>query len=99
MHTTDGAVASPERRMAGVMQMLSFAAGVAEAKRATAGDDIASTLVHAAIHCDRLTDGEPVVEGQRLRAHPRTGGDTAIDHDLNASAIRHSCLSGAATIA
>ena len=58
MHTTDDAVAPPERRMAAVMEMLSFAAGVAEAKRNTPGDDIASTLVHAEIDGDRLTDGE-----------------------------------------
>ena len=44
--------------MAAVMEMLSFAAGVAEAKRNTPGDDIASTLVHAEIDGDRLTDGE-----------------------------------------
>ena len=58
MHTTDDAVAPPERRMAAVMEMLSFAAGVAEAKRTSPGDDIASTLVHAEIDGDRLTDGE-----------------------------------------
>jgi cytochrome P450 len=58
MHTTDDAVASPERRLAAVTEMLTFAAEVADAKRASRGDDIASTLVHAEVDGDRLTDGE-----------------------------------------
>ena len=58
MHTTDDHVASPERRLAAVTEMLSYAAEVGNAKRASPGDDIASTLVHAEIDGDRLTEGE-----------------------------------------
>jgi cytochrome P450 len=38
--------------------MLTYAAGVVDAKRRNPGDDIASTLVQAEIDGDRLTDGE-----------------------------------------
>lgn len=58
MHTTDDAAASPETRMAAMVEMLTFAAEVASAKRANPGDDIASTLVQAELDGDRLTDGE-----------------------------------------
>lgn len=58
MHTTDPSVATPERQMEAVGEMLAYAAGVAADKRAYAGDDIASTLVHASIDGDALTDEE-----------------------------------------
>jgi cytochrome P450 len=58
MHTTDDAVASPERKLAAIGEMLGYAAGVAEAKRREPGDDLASTLVHASIDGDQLTDAE-----------------------------------------
>ncbi len=58
MHTTDDAVASPERRAEAMIEMLTFAQSVAEDKRRNPGDDIASTLVQAEVDGDRLTDGE-----------------------------------------
>ena len=58
MHTTDPSVATPERQMEAVGEMLAYAAGVAADKRAYPGDDIASTLVHASIDGDALTDEE-----------------------------------------
>ena len=58
MHTTDDAVASPERRAEAMIEMLTFAQQVAEDKRRHPGDDIASTLVQAEVDGDRLTDGE-----------------------------------------
>ena len=58
MHTTDPAVVTPERQMEAVGEMLSYAAGVAADKRAKPGDDIASTLVHASIDGDALTEEE-----------------------------------------
>ena len=58
MHTTDDSVASPERRAEAMVEMLTFAAEVAEDKRRNPGDDIASTLVRAEVDGDRLTDGE-----------------------------------------
>lgn len=58
MHTTDDAVAPPEKKGAAIMEMLMYAQSVAEAKRANPGDDIASTLVQAEVDGDRLTDGE-----------------------------------------
>ncbi|MBI5087565.1 MAG: cytochrome P450 [Actinobacteria bacterium] len=58
MHTTDDAVASPERRGMAVFEMLSYAQQVAERKRAQPGDDIASALVQAEVDGDRLTDAE-----------------------------------------
>lgn len=58
MHTSDDAVASPERRAEAMVEMLSFAQSVAEEKRRNPGDDIASTLVTAEVDGDRLTDGE-----------------------------------------
>ena len=38
--------------------MLGYAGEVAERKRAEPGDDIATTLVHAVVDGDRLTDAE-----------------------------------------
>lgn len=58
MHTTDDAVHSREERMMAVVEMLTYAAGVVDAKRRNPGDDIASALVQAEIDGDRLTDGE-----------------------------------------
>jgi cytochrome P450 len=58
MHTTDESVHSREERMQAVFEMLTYAAGVVEAKRRNPGDDIASTLVQAEVEGDRLTDGE-----------------------------------------
>lgn len=58
MHTTDDAVHPREERMQAVVEMLTYAAGVVDAKRRDPGDDIASTLVQAEIDGDRLTDGE-----------------------------------------
>lgn len=58
MHTTDLTVAPPERKMAAMVEMLTYAQGVAEQKRENPGPDIASTLVQAEVDGDRLTDGE-----------------------------------------
>ena len=58
MHTTDDAVAPPERRAAAMIEMLNYANEVARAKREKPGDDIASTLVQAEVDGDRLTDAE-----------------------------------------
>lgn len=58
MHTTDDAVATPEMRLAATMEMLAYGAGVAEQKRRSPGDDIASALVQAEVNGDRLTDAE-----------------------------------------
>jgi cytochrome P450 len=58
MHTTDLAVAPPERKMAAIGEMLGYAASVAQAKRANPSDDIASALVQAEVDGDRLTDDE-----------------------------------------
>jgi cytochrome P450 len=58
MHTTDDAIAPPERKMAAIGEMLAYAQQVAEHKRRTPGDDIASTLVQATVDGDQLTDAE-----------------------------------------
>lgn len=58
MHTTDDAVAPPEKKAMAIAEMLGYAQQVAELKRATPGNDIASTLVQAEVDGDRLTDGE-----------------------------------------
>jgi cytochrome P450 len=58
MHTTDDAVAPPEARMAAIGEMLGYAASVAQTKRDSPADDIASALVQAEIDGDRLTDAE-----------------------------------------
>jgi len=58
MHTTDPAVVTPERQMEAVAEMLMYAAGVAAEKRSRPADDIASSLVHASIDGDSLTDDE-----------------------------------------
>ncbi len=58
MHTTDPLVAPPNVKAAAAEEMLGYALTVAEQKRRTPGDDIASVLVHAEVEGDRLTDGE-----------------------------------------
>jgi cytochrome P450 len=58
MHTTDLTVAPLERKTAAMEEMLAYAQTIAEAKRRSPGDDIASTLVQAEVDGDRLTDGE-----------------------------------------
>jgi cytochrome P450 len=58
MHTTDPLVAPPEVKAAATQEMLDYALTVADQKRRSPGDDIASTLVQAEVDGDRLTDGE-----------------------------------------
>lgn len=58
MHTTDPSVATPERQMEAVAEMLVYAAGVAAEKRLRPRDDIASALVHASVDGDALSDEE-----------------------------------------
>ena len=58
MHTTDLTVAPPERKMAAIGEMLTYAAEVAQSKRANPTDDIGSLLVQAEVDGERLTDGE-----------------------------------------
>ena len=58
MHTTDPSVVTPERQMEAVAEMLMYAAGVAAYKRSHPADDIASTLVHASVEGDALSDDE-----------------------------------------
>ncbi len=58
MHTTDDAVAPPEKKAMAIGEMLGYAQQVAEQKRVRPGDDIASALVQAEVDGDRLTDGE-----------------------------------------
>jgi cytochrome P450 len=58
MHTTDDAVHSRDERTMAVIEMLTYAQGVIDAKRHSPGNDIASALVQAEIDGDRLSDGE-----------------------------------------
>ena len=58
MHTTDDAIAPPEKKGMAITEMLNYAQQVADAKRANPSDDIASTLVQAQVDGDRLTDAE-----------------------------------------
>jgi cytochrome P450 len=58
MHTTDVAIAPPERKVAAIGEMLAYAQQVAEHKRRSPADDIASTLVQATVDGDQLTDAE-----------------------------------------
>ncbi len=58
MHTTDDAIAPPEKKGTAITEMLNYAQQVADAKRANPSDDIASTLVQAQVDGDRLTDAE-----------------------------------------
>ena len=56
MHTNDSAVAPPEVKMAAVGEMLAYGQSVADIKRKTPGDDLATILVNAEVDGDRLTN-------------------------------------------
>jgi cytochrome P450 len=58
MHTTDPAAVTPERQLEAITEMLGYAAGVAQEKRARPAGDIATTLVEAEIEGTHLTDDE-----------------------------------------
>ncbi len=58
MHTTDLAVATPEQHLTAIVEMLTYAQGVAAAKRANPADDLATALVQAEVDGERLTDEE-----------------------------------------
>ena len=58
MHTTDEAIAPPEKKNAAIFEMLSYAAGVAQQKRQNPGDDIGTALVNAEVDGVKLTDEE-----------------------------------------
>ena len=58
MHTTDPLVASAEDHLAAMIEMLTYAQGVAEEKRRNPGTDIATMLVQAELDGDRLSDPE-----------------------------------------
>ena len=58
MHTNDDAVAPPEVKMAAIGEMLMYGQSVADKKRKTPGDDLATILVNAEVDGDRLTDEE-----------------------------------------
>ena len=58
MHTNDDAIAPPEIKMNAVGEMLSYAQSVADLKRRSPGDDLATILVNAEVDGDHLTDEE-----------------------------------------
>jgi len=58
MHTNDDAVAPPDVKMAAIGEMLMYGQSVADIKRTTPGDDLATILVNAEVDGDRLTDEE-----------------------------------------
>ena len=58
MHTNDDAVAPAEVKMAAIGEMLMYGQSVADKKRKTPGDDLATILVNAEVDGDRLTDEE-----------------------------------------
>ena len=58
MHTNDDAIAPPEIKMNAVGEMLSYAQSVADLKRQSPGDDLATILVNAEVDGDHLTDEE-----------------------------------------
>jgi cytochrome P450 len=58
MHTTEPGAVTPERRMEAIVEMLTYADGVAQAKRRQPGHDIASSLLEAEIEGEKLTDSE-----------------------------------------
>lgn len=58
MHTNDDAVAPPEVKVAAIGEMLGYAQSVADHKRRSPGDDLATVLVNAEVDGDRLTDSE-----------------------------------------
>jgi len=57
MHSTDPTFSEADR-MGAIVEMLTYASGVAADKRSRPGDDLASALVHADIDGDRLSDDE-----------------------------------------
>ena len=56
MHTNDDAVAPPDVKMAAIGEMLMYGQSVADIKRTTPGDDLATILVNAEVDGDRLTN-------------------------------------------
>ncbi len=58
MHTNDDAVAPPDVKMGAIGEMLMYGQSVADKKRKTPGDDLATILVNAEVDGDRLTDEE-----------------------------------------
>ena len=58
MHTNDDAIAPPEIKMNAVGEMLGYAQSVADLKRQSPGDDLATILVNAEVDGDHLTDEE-----------------------------------------
>ena len=58
MHTNDDAIAPPEMKMNSVGEMLGYAQSVADLKRQSPGDDLATILVNAEVDGDHLTDEE-----------------------------------------
>lgn len=57
MHSADPAL-TPAQRFGATVEMLDYAAGVARAKRARPGDDLASVLVAAEVEGERLSEDE-----------------------------------------
>lgn len=58
MHTNDDAIAPPEIKMNAVGEMLGYAQSVADLKRQSPADDLATILVNAEVNGDHLTDEE-----------------------------------------
>ena len=58
MHTNDDAIAPPEIKMNAVGEMLGYAQSVADLKRQSPADDLATILVNAEVDGDHLTDEE-----------------------------------------
>jgi cytochrome P450 len=58
MHTTDQSAVTAEQQASAIMEMLTYADGLARQKRAHPADDIASELVQAEVDGQGLTDGE-----------------------------------------
>jgi len=57
MHSADPTL-TPAQRYGAIAEMLTYAAGVARAKRARPGDDLASVLVAAEVEGERLSEDE-----------------------------------------
>jgi cytochrome P450 len=58
MHTTDPSVAGSERQMEALVEMLTYAEGVARDKRLHPAEDIATSLIESEIDGQSLTDSE-----------------------------------------
>lgn len=58
MHTNDDAIAPPEIKMNAVGEMLGYAQSVADLRRQSPADDLATILVNAEVDGDHLTDEE-----------------------------------------